>query len=105
MTYSDFTERIQSLDFPTYEADFPKSKANPVVVYQKGIDRSITSDGVIVFPQAEIIIHLVTERKDVASQPKLEKWLKANDFLFKMSDRYWDRENNFYITEYRFFIQ
>jgi hypothetical protein len=104
MTYSDFTELIKNLDFPSYEADFPKSVKNPIVVFQKGVDKNHVADGKLILSQQEVVLHLVTERKDVNSQPKLEAWLKGNEFLYKMSDRYWDRENNFYITEYRFFI-
>lgn len=104
MLYDNFTERIKTLDFPTYEADFPKSQANPIVVYQKGVDKSVHAGGKIIFPQQEVILHLVTERKDITSQPKLERWLKDNDFSYKMSDRFWDRENRFYITEYRFYL-
>lgn len=102
VTYSDFLEDVKTLDFPTYEADFPKSKPNPIVVYQKGIDKSIHSNGVIVFTQQEVILHLITDRKDIKSQFKLEKWLKEHEIKYKMSDRYWDSENSFYITEYKF---
>lgn len=104
MIYSEFTELIKTLDFPVYECDFPKSKSNPIVVYQKGIEQSVSADVLFVFNQTEVIIHLVTDRKDVTSQPKLEAWLKENDFNFKLTDRFWDKDNSFYITEYRFYI-
>lgn len=104
MSYSDFTELIKNLDFSVYECDFPKSKTNPVVVYQKGVEQGLSSDNLSVLNQTEIIIHLVTDRKDVTSQPKLEAWLKENGLNFKLTDRFWDKENIFYITEYRFYI-
>ncbi len=104
MIYEDFIEKVKGLSFSTYEADFPKSKNPPVVVYQKGVDKSAYADGKNVFQQKEVVLHLITERKDIKSQATLEKWLKDNNFSAKMSDRFWDPDNNFYITEYRFYI-
>lgn len=104
MTFEIFSEIIKSVDFPTYEADFPKTKTPPVVVYQKGVDKSIHSDGKVVFRQEEVIVNLCTTRTDTVSREKLEKYFKDNSLNLKMVDSYWIPEENFYVTEYRGYL-
>ncbi len=104
MTYDDFIERIKEVDFPTYEADFPKAKPPPVVVYQKGVDKSIHADGITVFHQEEVIVNLCTTRTDTVSRAKLEKFFIEKSLDLKMVDSYWIPEENFYVTEYRGYL-
>lgn len=104
MRYDDFTEIIKRVEFPTYEADFPKTKPPPVVVYQKGVDKSYHADGVCVFKQEEIIVYLCTTRTDMTSRRKIENFFVNNSLRLKMVDSKWLPEENFYITEYRGYL-
>ena len=105
MTYDDFTAIIKQVDFPTYEADFPKSKTPPVVVFQKGVDKSVHVDGIVVYRQEEVIINLCTTRTDTSSRRKLEKLLLEKSLSFAMKDSYWISDESFYITEYRGYLK
>ena len=104
MTFENFSEIIKSVDFPTYEADFPKAKTPPVVVYQKGVDESIIADGIVVFHQEEVIVNLCTTRTDTVSRKKLEKFFIDNSLDLKMIESYWIPEESFYVTEYRGYL-
>ena len=101
MTFNDFSTKIKSAGFSVAEAEFKKSVNTPFLVYFKGVDKSIHADGKLIYQNIEVILELYTEKTDTESQTKLERWLIENDLPFKMTERSWISEENFYMTVYK----
>ena len=101
MTPNIFYEQIKKAGFPVAEAEYKKAVNPPYLATLKDVDESIYANGRKVIPIIGVNVELYTEKNDNASQAQLEDWFESNEVDYKMIERSWITEENFYVTVYK----
>lgn len=101
-SYEDFKAEIERCGIAKVnEAEFPKSKLAPFVVYfRDGHTDEVYANGRLVFADTSIIIELYSGKKDLMSERTLEKWLYDNEIQFEKSERSWISQEKLCLTTY-----
>lgn len=102
MLFDDFCQKLKDTGFHVAEADNKKPVHRPYILCLKGVDSSLYADGIPVIEKCEAVVELYTDRTDISSCPKLERWFRDNCYnRYEIKDRVFITEPNCYVTEYR----
>lgn len=101
-TYEAFKNAIINCGLTTIEAEFPKAKQFPFVVYFRENVEPIHSDGIVIIEITKMAAELYTTKKDLQSERVFERWLTDNGIDFTKTDRIWVKEEKAFLNVYEF---
>lgn len=101
-TYQDFKTAIIDCGLTTIEAEFPKVKQFPFVVYFREEVQPIHANGIVIIEITKMAAELYTTKKDLQSEKVFEKWLTDSGIDFIKSERVWVKEEKAFLNVYEF---
>lgn len=101
-TYVDFKNAISNCGLTAIEAEFPKVKQFPFVVYFREEVQPIHADGIVIVAITKMAAELYTSKKDLQSEKVFEKWLTDSGIDFAKTDRAWIKEEKSFLNLYEF---
>lgn len=101
-TYVDFKNAISNCGLMAVEAEFPKVKQFPFVVYFREEVQPIYADGIVIVAITKMAAELYTVKKDLQSEKAFEKWLIDSGIDFAKTDRVWIKEEKAFLNLYEF---
>lgn len=102
MTLLEFNKILQSTGIPVayryFPADDPKNPppAPPFICYFETNDNNFAADGIVYKKIANIAVELYTEKKDLASEEKVEKALSS--FFWSKDEEYLKDEKCYFVV-------
>lgn len=101
-TYVDFKNAISNCGLTAIEAEFPKVKQFPFVVYFREEVQPIHANGVVIIEITKMAAELYTVKKDLQSERVFEKWLTDSGIDFTKTDRAWIKDEKAFLNVYEF---
>lgn len=100
--YEDFKSAISNCGLTTSEAEFPKVKQFPFVVYFREEVQPIHANGIVIIEITKMAAELYTAKKDLQSERTFEKWLTDNEIDFTKTERVWNKDEKAFLNVYEF---
>lgn len=102
MEHKDIYDLLKTLDIPVAYNHFESNKQinPPFVVYRETAPDTFKADGKTYYRPYNFDIELITIKKDVVLQGKIEKLLDDNNIPYDMSDEIWDEDEKIYHNFY-----
>lgn len=105
MTLEAFGELIATLDIQSVYGPYQDATATPYISYA-AIERNVIhADGVVVYGEEWIQLHLVTHSRDLTLEAAVEKLLTDNGIAFDFPDFEFDEKQRIHTTTYDFMIE
>lgn len=102
MKHKDIYELLKELEIPVaydhFEAD--KSVSPPFAVYRESSSDTFKADNLTYYRPYNFEIELVTEKKDVKLEQKLEELLTKNSIPYDVNPEIWDNAEKIYHNFY-----
>lgn len=102
MKHKELFDLLKTLNIPVAYDHFDSNKniTPPFIVYREtGVD-TFKADNKSFFRDYNYELELVTEKKDVALQERLEELLDNNNIPYDMNTELWDNEEKIYHNYY-----
>ena len=95
-------ELLKTLNIPVAYDHFVSDKGvlPPFVVYRETESTTFKADGITYYRPYTFEIELITEKKDVELQNKLEDLLTTNKIPYNINDETWDEDEKIYHNYY-----
>lgn len=95
-------ELLKTLDIPVAYDHFVSNKniTPPFIVYRETSSNTFKADGITYYRPYDFEIELVTEKKDVELQTRLEGLLTTNKIPYNINDEVWDDDEKIYHNYY-----
>lgn len=93
---------LNTLDIPVAYDHFVSNKevSIPFVVYREISADTFKADGITYYRPHNFEIELITEKKDIALQQRIEDLLTNNNIAYDVTDEVWDDDENIYHNFY-----
>lgn len=93
---------LNTLDIPVAYDHFVSNKevSIPFVVYREISADTFKADGITYYRPHNFEIELITEKKDIALQQRIEDLLTNNNIAYDVTDDVWDDDENIYHNFY-----
>lgn len=102
MIYQELFNLLSEIGIPVAYDHFDSNKdiIPPFLVYRDIASETFKADQEVYYRPYEFEIELVTKKKDVELQSKLEELLTKNKIPYDILDDYWDKEERIYHNYY-----
>ena len=102
MKHKEIYDILKTLDIPVAYDHFESNKKvePPFVVYRETAPNTFKADGITYYRPYDYEIELVTEKKDVVLQSKIEKILTDNKIPYDIDSEVWDDDERIYHNFY-----
>lgn len=102
MTHKQIYDMLKTLDIPVAYDHFDSNKnmQPPFIAYREIAPDTFKADGITYYRPYEFEIELVTEKKDVTLQGRVETLLTNNNIPYDMENEVWDEEERIYHNFY-----
>lgn len=93
---------LNTLNIPVAYDHFVSNKevSIPFVVYREISADTFKADGITYYRPHNFEIELITEKKDIALQQRIEDLLTNNNIAYDVTDEVWDDDENIYHNFY-----
>jgi hypothetical protein len=93
---------LKTLNIPVAYDHFVSDKeiSIPFVVYRETNTDTFKADGITYYRQYEFEIELITEKKEIELQQRLEELLTTNNIPYDVGDELWDDDEKIYHNFY-----
>lgn len=102
MKHKDIYDLLKTLDIPVAYNHFESNKQinPPFVVYRETAPDTFKADDKTYYRPYNFEIEVITIKKDMVLQDKIEKLLDDNNIPYDMSDEVWDEDEKIYHNFY-----
>ena len=102
MKHKEIYDILKTLDIPVAYDHFESNKnvEPPFVVYRETAPNTFKADGITYYRPYDYEIELVTEKKDILLQSKIEKLLTDNKIPYDIDSEVWDDDERIYHNFY-----
>jgi len=102
MTHEEIYELLKTLNIPVAYDHFVSNKEIPLpfVVYREVSPDTFKADGITYYRPYDYEIELVTEKKDIELERKIEGLLTQNKIPYDINDEVWDEDEKIYHNFY-----
>lgn len=102
MTHKQIFDLLKTLNIPVAYDHFDTNKnvQPPFIAYREIDADTFKADGIVYYRPYDFEIELVTEKKDVALQQRLEGLLTTNNIPYDVYNEVWNEEERIYHNFY-----
>ena len=102
MKHQDLFNLLKQLNIPVAYDHFPSNKKiiPPFVVYRETSPNTLKADGITYYRPHNFEIELVTDKKDIALEEKIEKLLTENNIPYDVDSEIWNPDEKIYHNFY-----
>lgn len=102
MEHKDLFELLKTLNIPVAYDHFNSNKQvnPPFIAYREISVDTFKADGIVYYRPYNFQIELVTDKKDIALQNRLEELFTNNNIPYDPSDEVWDNNEKIYHNYY-----
>lgn len=104
MTLAELSTALATLKIPYSYGYFEGKQAPEYIVYHESLRNVIHADGVVVYAEPWITLHLISKKRHVASELALAKLLSDNGIAFDNPEYEFDEEQALHIATFYFQI-
>lgn len=102
MKHKEIYDMLKTLNIPVAYDHFESNKnvEPPFIAYRETAPETFKADGITYYRPYEFEIELVTEKKDVALQERIEELLTTNKIPYDIDSEVWDEDERIYHNFY-----
>lgn len=102
MKHKEIYDMLKTLNIPVAYDHFESNKnvEPPFIAYRETAPETFKADGITYYRPYEFEIELVTEKKDVALQERIEELLTTNKIPYDIDSEVWDEDEKIYHNFY-----
>ena len=104
MTLEELKKAIASLNIPYAYGYFDGKQHPKYIVYYESLRNVIHADGVVVYGESWITLHLISKKRDVLTEQRIIKLLNDNGIAFDNPEYEYDEEQALHIATFYFQI-
>jgi hypothetical protein len=102
MTLEAFHTLIASLDLPVVYGYYRSEQNPPYIAYASTMRNVFHADGIVIYAEEWIELHLITVRRDLSAERAVELLLNANQIAFDSPDLAFDEKQGIHEAIYYF---
>lgn len=102
MTLEAFHTLIASLDLPVVYGYYRSEQSPPYIAYASTMRNVIHADGIVIYAEEWIELHLITVRRDLSAERAVESLLNTNQIAFDSPDLAFDEKQGIHEAIYYF---
>lgn len=104
MTLEELKTAISGLDIPFAYGYFEKKQAPKYIVYYESLRNVVHADGVVVYAESWITLHLISKKRDILAERSVFEMLRDNGIAVDNPEYEYDEEQNVHIATFYFQI-
>lgn len=102
MTLEAFHTLISALNIPCVYGYYRSEQNPPYIAYASTMRNVIHADGIVIYAEEWIELHLITVRRDLSAERAVESLLNANQIAFDSPDLAFDEKQGIHEAVYYF---
>lgn len=102
MTLETFHTLIASLDLPVVYGYYRSEQPPPYIAYASTMRNVVHADGIVIYAEEWIELHLITAQRDLSAERAVESLLNANKIAFDSPDLAFDEKQGIHEAIYYF---